>query len=105
MWQAVAWAALAGGAAVGMELAFRRGASWLENFWWIAPGSMLINFALYQLLRTDGGWLYSIALFGVVTASMRIIIAFGFTHEPITAGTLIAGGCLLLAALTRLVWR
>lgn len=90
---------------MGLEGAFRAGIAWLPNLWWVAPLSLLINFAVYQLLRTEGGWLYSIVLFGTVTATARILLAFLVLHEPVTVGAGISAAVLLFGTGARLFWR
>ena len=102
---AILWAALGGLTAVGLEFAFRSGVSWFVNWWWIIPLSVLINFCIYQLLQTDGSWVYSIALFGFMTALLRVILSLVVLGEPPTIGTMIAAGALLGGASSRILWR
>ena len=101
----VAWAALAASSAVGLEAAYRSDISWWGNLWWILPVIVLLNFGIYQLLNTEMGWLPSIVLFGAMTASLRLVVAFTVVHEPVTLANLIAGAALATVALSRIVWR
>ena len=95
------WAGLAGAAAVGTEFAFRSGADWLRNLWWVIPGAVLINYSVYRLITTEYGWLAGIVLFGLVTALLRIGLAFGVLHEPLTAGNLVPAGVLAVGAVLK----
>ena len=99
------WALLAGGLAVLLEWQFRQGVDWLRNLWWIAPVSLAVNYFIARLLYTDFGWLPSIVLFGAITASLRIGLAFWVAHEPPTLPNLVASGLLVVGVCIRLIWR
>ena len=99
------WAGLGGLTAVGLEFGFRSGVDWWRNLWWIAPTGLLVNFSVYQLLRTDHGWLASIVLFGLTTALLRIFISFIVLHEPVSAGNIVAAAVLATGALVKLLFR
>lgn len=101
----LAWAGLAGGLAVFVEFQYRNGLEWWPNLWWLVPLLLLLNFAIYQLLRSDLGWLPSIVIFGAVTAGLRIALTFAVLHEPTTPGNLAAGVLLMLGAALRIFWR
>lgn len=107
MFQAVFWAGVAGTAATAMEFAYSQGwvTSWWRNVWWILPLGVLVNFGVYQLLRTDFGWLPSMVLFGAVTATLRIGLAFGVVHTPPTSANLASGAALIASTVLKLVWR
>ena len=99
------WAAVAGSLAAGLELAFRSHVNWWHNGWWLVPTAVGINFSIYQLLRTDFGWLPSMVLFGAVTAAWRIGLAFGVIHEPITAPNVVSALVMIAGVGIKLFWR
>ena len=107
MFQAVFWAGLAGTAATTMEFAYAQGwvTSWWRSAWWILPLGALVNFSIYQLLRTDFGWLPSMVLFGAVTATLRIGLAFGVAHEAVTAPNVVSALVMLAGVGIKLFWR
>ena len=107
MFQAVFWAGLAGGAATTMEFAYAQGwvTSWWRSAWWILPLGALVNFAVYQLLRTDFGWLPSMVLFGAVTATLRLGLAFGVMGTSPTPANVAAAIVLIVGVLIKLFWR
>ena len=99
------WAVVAGTLAAGLEFAYRGRVDWLHNLWWIVPGAIGVNFGVYQLLRTDFGWLPSMVLFGAVTATCRIALAFLVIHEPVTAPNLAAALVMVAGVGIKLFWR
>ena len=99
------WAIAAGSLAAALEFAFHNKLNWWHNLWWLAPAAVVINFFVSQLLRTDFGWLPSMVLFGVVTASWRIGLAFGVSHEPLTAPNIVSALVMLAGVGIKLFWR
>ena len=99
------WAALAATCGVGLELMYRRGLAFWPNVWWIAPTSLLLTFAIYNLVRGGLGWLPGMVAFATMTAGLRLLSVFVITHEPMTPANVIAGGVLLFGAMSRFIWR
>ena len=101
------WAFAAGSLAAGLEFAYAHGlvTSWWRAAWWLVPLAVLVNFGIYQLLRTGFGWLSSMVLFSAVVAAWRIGLAFGVTHEPITTPHVAAALVMVVGVGIKLFWR
>ena len=101
----VLWAAASALASVGLELAYRRGIDFWPNSWWIAPTSLLLTYGIYHTVRSDLGWLGGIVIFGAMTATLRLGLAFTLGHETPSVGSFVSGAVLGLGVLVRLIWR
>ena len=99
------WATFAASLAIGLEFAASANLNWWHNFWWVAPAALGVSFGVWQLLSTDFGWLPSMVLFGAVTATLRIGLAFGVTHEPLNAPNIIMTIVMIASIGFKLFWR
>ena len=79
----------------------KRGWGWLDHWYLYIAMAVIVNISVYQMLQS-GKWLPSIVVFGLVTAMMRIGLAFFIMREPVSIHTMLAAGVLFIPSLYKL---
>lgn len=100
------WGLVAGVAAVGMEIAYKRGyLAW--NHWpslvVIIPLAILVNYAVYRNIVDHGSFLQAMVWFGLITAAGRIAFSFLWLHEAVDVRSVGAAAALAVGVALRVV--
>ena len=102
---AVFWAAAASAGVLGVEFAYRAGAS-LPVWAALLPVQIGISYALWRLFQMPGQtWLSALVLFSAINTVGRIGLASFVLHEPLTKANAVAAAALIIAVIAKIGWR
>lgn len=100
------WGILASTLAVSLEALYRRSS---VGWWSLLPLTilpiLLLNYALFRLLRGSDSLLHAFIMFALCNLTLRTLTATLILRENVSTGTWIALGLVLGANVCKIVWR
>lgn len=94
------WGLIAGTLAVGMEASFKQSTTYWETMWWTVPGSIVVNFAVYQMVQLSPSLPSAFIVFGMTTMLCRTAVSL-YQQHPITTIMWVAIGLYFMALCLR----